>query len=35
MNTLANATLNPVVGILRRSGLLASDLDYHIVRASR
>lgn len=34
MNTLVNATLNPVVGILRRSGLLASDLDYHIVRAS-
>jgi uncharacterized membrane protein YkgB len=34
MNTLINATLNPFVGILQRSGLLAKDLDYHIVRAS-
>ena len=34
MNTLANATLNPFVGILRRSGLLAADLDYHVIRAS-
>jgi uncharacterized membrane protein YkgB len=34
MNTLVNATFNPLVGILRRSGLLAEDLDYHIVRAS-
>jgi uncharacterized membrane protein YkgB len=34
MSTLINATLNPVVGALRRSGLLAADLDYHIVRAS-
>jgi Protein of unknown function, DUF417 len=34
MNTLANATLNPFVGILRRSGLLAEDLDYHVIRAS-
>jgi hypothetical protein len=34
MSTLINATLNPVVGALRRFGLLAADLDYHIVRAS-
>jgi uncharacterized membrane protein YkgB len=34
MNTLANATLNPFVGILRRSGLLVEDLDYHVIRAS-
>src|SRR5438132_11815996 len=34
MNTLVNATLNPFVGILRRSGLLASDPDYHVIRAS-
>jgi uncharacterized membrane protein YkgB len=34
MNTLINATLNPLVGILRRFGLLTQDLDYHAVRAS-
>jgi uncharacterized membrane protein YkgB len=34
MSTLINATMNPIVGVLRRSGLLAADLDYHIVRAS-
>jgi uncharacterized membrane protein YkgB len=34
MNTLINTALNPVVTSLRRSGLLAGDLDYHIVRAS-
>ncbi len=34
MNTLINATLNPFVGILRRSGLLTQDIDYHAVRAS-
>src|SRR5437660_6071537 len=34
MNTVINATLNPLVGILRRSGLLTRDLDYHAVRAS-
>jgi hypothetical protein len=34
MNTLINTALNPLVGILRRSGLLAQDLDYHIVRAA-
>ena len=34
MNTLINATLNPFVGILRRSSLLTQDLDYHAVRAS-
>jgi Protein of unknown function, DUF417 len=34
MNTLINTTLNPLIGILRWSGLLARDLDYHIVRAA-
>jgi uncharacterized membrane protein YkgB len=34
MNTLINTALNPVAGILRRSGLLTEDLDYHTVRAS-
>jgi uncharacterized membrane protein YkgB len=34
MNALIDATLNPIAGLLRRSGLLAADLDYHIVRAS-
>jgi uncharacterized membrane protein YkgB len=34
MNTLINTTLNPFVGTLRRSGLLAEDLDYHVIRAS-
>jgi uncharacterized membrane protein YkgB len=34
MNTLVNAAFNPFVGILRRSGVLASDLDYHVIRAS-
>jgi hypothetical protein len=34
MNTVINATLNPLVGILRRFGLLAQDLDYHVIRAS-
>lgn len=34
MDTLADATLSPVVGVLRRSGLLAEDLDYHIIRGS-
>lgn len=34
MNTLVNATLSPVVATLRRSGRLAGDLDYHIIRAS-
>jgi uncharacterized membrane protein YkgB len=34
MNTLVNATSNPFVGILRRSGVLAEDLDYHVIRAS-
>jgi uncharacterized membrane protein YkgB len=34
MNTVINATLNPLVGMLRRSGLLTRDLDYHAVRAS-
>jgi uncharacterized membrane protein YkgB len=34
MNTLIDTALVPVVGISRRSGLLADDLDYHLVRAS-
>jgi hypothetical protein len=34
MTTLINARLNPLVGILRRSGLLEGDLDYHLVRAA-
>jgi uncharacterized membrane protein YkgB len=34
MNTLISTTINPFVSILQRSGLLAKDLDYHIVRAS-
>ena len=34
MNALLNTSLNPLVGALRRSGLLAKDLDYHILRAS-
>jgi uncharacterized membrane protein YkgB len=34
MNTLINATQNSLVGLLERSGLLAKDLDYHILRAS-
>jgi len=34
MNTLIDTALNPIVAILRRSGLLADDLDYHLVRAS-
>jgi hypothetical protein len=28
MNTLLNTTLNPLVGALRKSGLLAQDLDF-------
>ena len=36
MTTLSNAqnTQNPLVRALYKSGLLAEDLDYHIVRAS-
>jgi uncharacterized membrane protein YkgB len=34
MNTLINAMVNPIVGILRTSGVLTEDLDYHIVRGS-
>ena len=34
MTTLTNTTLNPFFGTLRRSRVLASDLDYHVVRAS-
>jgi len=34
MTTLINAARNPLVSILHRSGLLESDLDYHLVRAS-
>ena len=34
MNALINAAVNPFVGILRRSGLITDDLDYHFIRAS-
>ena len=34
MNTVLNVTVNPLVGILRRFGLLAEDLDYQLIRAS-
>jgi uncharacterized membrane protein YkgB len=34
MTTLANTTQNPVVRALHASGLLAGDLDYHIIRAA-
>lgn len=34
MNAILNTAVNPFVLILRRSGLLTEDLDYHIVRAS-
>jgi uncharacterized membrane protein YkgB len=34
MTTLANTTQNPLVRALHSSGLLAKDLDYHVVRAS-
>jgi len=31
MTTLANTTQSPFVRALHKSGLLAQDLDYHIV----
>jgi uncharacterized membrane protein YkgB len=34
MTTITNTAANPVVRALYRSGLLAEDLDYHVVRAS-
>jgi uncharacterized membrane protein YkgB len=34
MNTLIDVTVNPIVGVLRRSGLLTKELDYYLVRAS-
>ena len=34
MTTLSNTVQNPLVRALHRSGLLAEDLDYHVVRAS-
>jgi uncharacterized membrane protein YkgB len=34
MNALINTASSSLVDRLRRSGLLASDIDYHIVRAS-
>jgi uncharacterized membrane protein YkgB len=34
MTTTTNTPHNPLVRALHRSGLLAEDLDYHIVRAS-
>ena len=34
MNTLVDTALNPLADRLRRSGLIESDIDYHIIRAS-
>jgi uncharacterized membrane protein YkgB len=34
MNTLIDTALRPLLNLLRRSGLLAEDLDYHIIRAA-
>ena len=34
MNTLIDTALRPLLNLLRRSGLLAEDLDYHVIRAS-
>jgi hypothetical protein len=34
MNTILNTAISPFVLIMRRSGLLTEDLDYHLVRAS-
>jgi uncharacterized membrane protein YkgB len=34
MNALINAAVNPLVDILRKSGLITEDLDYHLIRAS-
>ena len=34
MNRLIDAILRPIAGVLRWSGLLREDLDYHVVRAS-
>jgi hypothetical protein len=34
MTTLSTTAQNPLVRTLHRSGLLAANLDYHVVRAS-
>ena len=34
MNTLIDTALRPLLNLLRRSGLLAEDLDYHVIRAA-
>jgi uncharacterized membrane protein YkgB len=34
MNKLIDTAIHPLVALLRRSGLLTEDLDYHLVRAS-
>lgn len=34
MNSLLNTALDPLASIARKSGLLASDLDYHLLRAA-
>jgi uncharacterized membrane protein YkgB len=34
MNKLLNVVLNSFISVLQRSGLLAKDVDYHIIRAS-
>ena len=34
MNAIFNTAISPFVLILRRSGVLTEDIDYHLVRAS-
>jgi uncharacterized membrane protein YkgB len=34
MSMLSTTAQNPLIRTLHRSGLLAADLDYHVVRAS-
>ena len=34
MSMLSNSAHNPLAGAVRRSGVLDSDLDYHLVRAA-
>ena len=35
MNTVIDVTVDPIVGVLRRSGLLTKDLDYHVSALQR
>ena len=34
MNTLIDTALRPLLNLLRRSGLLAENLDYHVIRTA-